>query len=383
MSALPGHVAVNSVFLRPRMGGIEVMVKRVMPELARLAPNTRFSVYVGPQGAEALADEDWPDQIKLETHPLLGLPGGKAVSELTLLGWLAPRRGAELIYSVALTGPLRTRALHVVSVADTTWITFPDPGEMGTVRLWRAIVPPVVRRADRVIAVSHAGRDDVVRHLRVPADRVDVVHNGPGAEPRVAPMPEADLRSRLQLGDGPLVLSVSAQKAHKNLMRLIEATARVAQRHPDVRLVLPGNVTEHGQELLAAASARGIGANVALPGWVSDEELEGLYAASACFVVASLNEGFGLPVVEAMQRGLPVVSSNAGALPETGGDAARYFDPLDVDAMADAIEAVLGDGALRERMSAAGREHAATFTWERSAQETLDSFERAWAGRRR
>jgi glycosyltransferase involved in cell wall biosynthesis len=382
VSGLPGHVAVNSVFLRPRMGGIEVMVKRVLPELARLAPDTRFSVYVGPQGAEALADEDWPDQIQLATHPLLGLPGGKAVSELTLLGWLAPRRGADLIYSVALTGPLRTRAAHVVSVADTTWITHPDPGEMTTVRLWRTIVPPVVRRADRVIAVSHAGRDDIVQHLRVPAERVDVVHNGPGAEAGVAPAPEAELRARLGLGDGPLVLSVSAQKAHKNLMRLVEAIERVARKHPGVRLVLPGNVTEHGQELLASAQARGIGDNVVLPGWVSDADLEGLYAASACFVVASLNEGFGLPVVEAMQRGLPVASSNAGSLPEAGGDAARYFDPLDVDAMAGTIEALLGDQELRGQMAEAGRAQAARFTWERSAQETLDSFERAWHARR-
>jgi glycosyltransferase involved in cell wall biosynthesis len=304
------------------------------------------------------------------------------VSELTLLGWLAPRRGAELIYSVALTGPLRTRAAHVVSVADTTWISHPDPGEMNTVRLWRAIVPPVVRRADRVIAVSRAGRDDIVRFLRVPADRVDVVHNGPGAEPGLAPTPERELREHLGLGDGPIVLSVSAQKVHKNLMRLVEAIKVVASSHPDVRLVLPGNVSEHGRELLATAGELGIGDNVVLPGWVSDEDLEGLYATSSCFVVASLNEGFGLPVVEAMQRGLPVASSNAGSLPEAGGDAARYFDPLDVTAIAESIAALLDDTDLRQRMSAAGRAQAATFTWERSARETLESFERAWHARR-
>jgi glycosyltransferase involved in cell wall biosynthesis len=382
VSSLPGHIGLNAVFLRPRMGGIEVMVKRLLPELARLAPNTRFSVFVGPQGVDALAGERWPDQIKLETHPLLGLPGGKAVSELTLLGWLAPRRGAELLYSIALTGPLRTRSVHVVNVADTTWISHPDPGEMNTVRLWRTIVPPVVRRADRVIAISRAGRDDIVRFLRVPEERVDVVYTGPGLGSHAAATPAQELRERLGLGNGPVVLSVSAQKAHKNLMRLVEAMRRVASVHPAVRLVLPGNVTEHGRELLAAAGELGIADNVVLPGWVSDEDLEGLYALSSCFVVASLNEGFGLPVVEAMQRGLPVASSNAGSLPEAGGDAARYFDPVDVGAMAEAITALLDDGDLRERMRAAGREHAATFTWERSARETLDSFERAWHERR-
>jgi glycosyltransferase involved in cell wall biosynthesis len=383
VSGLPGHIAVNSVFLRPQMGGIEVLVKRLLPAMAELAPATRFSVFVGPQGVEALAGEGWEGQIELQTHPLLGLPGGKAISELTLLGWLAPRRGADLLYSIALTGPLRTSAAHVVNVADTTWITHPDPGEMTTVRLWRTIVPPVVRRADRVIAISKAGRDDITRHLRVPAERVDVVYPGPGLDPHpVATAPE-ELRKRLGLGDGPVVLAVSSQKAHKNLTRLVEAMRAVAARHPDVRLVLPGNVTEHGRELLAAAAAMGIGENLVLPGWIGTEDMEGLYGAAAVFVVASLAEGFGLPVLEAMRRGVPVASSNAGSLPEAGGEAARYFDPLDAGAMAAAILELLDDAALRSQSIERGRQWAAGFTWERSAQETLESFERAWHARRR
>jgi glycosyltransferase involved in cell wall biosynthesis len=382
VSALPGHVAVNAVFLRPRMGGLEVMVKRLMPALQELAPGTRFSVFTGPQGIEALRDEDWVGDIALETHPLLGLPGGKAISELTLLGWLAPRRGVDLLYSIALTGPLRTRATHVVNIADTTWITHPDPGEMQTVRLWRTIVPPVARRADRIIAISEAGRGDIVKHLRVPAERIDVVYPGPGLEAEPAATPDAELRAHLALGDGPLVISVSSQKAHKNLMRLVEAMRVVVRSHPDAQLVLPGNVTEHGRELLAAAGKLGIADNLVLPGWVSDEDMEGLYAAASVFTVASLAEGFGLPVVEAMRRGVPVASSNAGSLPEAGGQAARYFDPTDADAIAAAILAILDDAELRSRMATAGSEWAATFSWERSARETLESFERAWHARR-
>jgi glycosyltransferase involved in cell wall biosynthesis len=364
------------------MGGIEVMVKRLLPEMARLAPETRFSVYVGPQGAEALAGEDWPGTITIETHPLLGLRGGKAISELTLLGWLAPRRGADLIYSVALTGPLHTRVAHVVNVADTTWISHPDPGEMSTVRLWRAIVPPVVRRADRVIAVSRAGRDDIVRHLGVPAERVDVVIQGPGSEPSGTATPVAELRERLGLGDGPIVLSVSAQKAHKNLVRLLNAFRTVVQHRPAARLVMPGNLTEHGAELQAHARVLGIEPNVVFPGWVSREDLEGLWRAATCSVVASLNEGFGMPVLESMQRGVPVASSNAGALPEAGGDAAVYFDPHDEPAMAEAIADLLDDADLREDLAERGRQWVKQFTWERCAEGTLESLERAWHGRR-
>jgi glycosyltransferase involved in cell wall biosynthesis len=359
------------------MGGIEVIVKRLVPALAERAPGTRFSVFVGPQGVEALRDEPWTSEIALQTHPALGRRGGKAITELTLLGRLAPQRGADLLYSIALTGPLRTRSVHVVNVADTTWITHPDPEEMNTVRLWRAIVPPVVRRADRVVAISRAGKRDIAQHLRVPEERIDVAVPGPGAD--VSAAPATDVRERLGLGEGPIVLSVQAQKAHKNLMRLVHALRAVAERHPDVRLVIPGNPTEHGRELEAAARELGIGDNVALAGWVSDADLEGLWAEASCSVVASLNEGFGLPVLESMKRGVPVASSNAGSLPEAGGDAAIYFDPLDEAAMAEAILSLLESPAARAE---AGRAWASTFTWERSADETLASFERAWAGGR-
>jgi glycosyltransferase involved in cell wall biosynthesis len=367
---LPDHIALNAVFLRPRMGGLETMVKRLVPEMQKLAPGTRFSVFTGPQGVEAMRGEE----VELQTHPLLGLRGGKAVAELTLLGWLAPRRGADLLYSVAMTGPLRTASVHVVNVADTTWISHPDPGEMSTVRLWRALVPPVARRADRIIAISEAGKRDIVEHLRVDADRIDVVLLGTAQHLLTAPAP--DVRERFGLGDGPVVLSVSAKKAHKNLLRLVRSMRVVAQRHPDAVLVLPGNPTEHEQELRAEAERLAL--NVRFPGWVSDEELEGLYAVASGAVIASLNEGFGLPVLDAMRRGVPVAASDASSLPEAGGDAARYFDPLDETAIGEAIISLLDDGAA---LVARGHARAAEFTWERCAEGTLESFERAWAMR--
>ena len=118
---------------------------------------------------------------------------------------------------------------------------------------------------------------------------------------------------------------------------------------------------------------------VRLIGWLGDAELEGLYAAAACMVFPSLAEGFGLPVLEAMARGLPVASSNATSLPEVAGEAALYFDPLDLPAMTGAIERLLADAELRERLAQAGREQAARFTWERTAEGTRRSYERALA----
>ena len=201
-SSVPPRVGINAVFLRPRMGGLETYVNALVPELRRLAPDVRLTIFCGPQGLQQLRDQDWSSDVSLATHPLLGRPGLKAVSELTLLGPLASRR-VDLLHNVALTAPLRTRAVNVVLIADVTWIVAPDPGDRVTNTVWRIAVPPVARRADRVLALSNAGAEDIVRHLRVPRQRIDVIPPGPGVSGNVSPTPEAELRSRLGLGRRP------------------------------------------------------------------------------------------------------------------------------------------------------------------------------------
>ncbi len=362
------------------MGGLETYVRALVPELVRLAPEVRFSVFCSPAGRELLSGEAWGGEVELVTHPLFGARGLKALSEMTVLGVMAGRR-VDLLHSVAFTAPLRTRAVNVVMLPDVIWIVAPDEDQAATMRLWRLIVPRISRRADRLIAISQSGAQDIVRHLRMPRERIDVVPLGPGVEARVAPTPEGALRERLGLGDGPIVLAVSAKKAHKNLVRLVEAMLIVGEREPAAMLVLPGRPTEHEHELRALSARLGLAANVAFPPYVDQADLEGLYAAAACFVLPSLNEGFGLPILEAMLRDVPVACSNTSAMPEVAGDAARYFDPLRPDDIAAAVLELLDDPALASRLVAAGRERARGFSWEATAELTLESYERAWYAR--
>jgi glycosyltransferase involved in cell wall biosynthesis len=194
--------------------------------------------------------------------------------------------------------------------------------------------------------------------------------------------PPAELGARLGLGDGPVVLTVSAKKVHKNLDRLVRAMVAVAERWPDAVLVMPGNPTVHERELRELAAELGIAANVVFPAYVDAADLEGLYGLARCFVFASINEGFGIPILEAMRRGVPVACSRASALPEVAGNAARYFDPLSVKDIGDAIIELLADERLAADLAARGRERESTFTWEACAQGTLDSYARAWRARR-
>ncbi len=360
------------------MGGLDTYVRALVPALVRLAPEIRFSVFCNPRGREYLEREGWGSEVELITHPLLGRKGLKAIGELTLLGALAGRR-VDLLHSVAMTAPLRTRAVNVVTLADVTWIVAPDPGDAGTTRLWRVVVPPVARRADRLIAISQAGAEHIVEYLRVPRERIDVVPLAPGMSDRATPTPEPQLRSRLALGDGPVILTVAAKRVNKNLARLIRALPAILERWPDAMLVMPGNPTPHERELRELAAELGIAASVVFPPYVEAADLEGLYALAGCFVFASTNEGFGLPILEAMRRGVPVACAQASALPEVAGDAALYFDPYSVPDIARALSELLADHQLAERLVALGRARQATFTWEATARGTLESYARAWA----
>jgi glycosyltransferase involved in cell wall biosynthesis len=373
-------VGFYAIFLEPPMGGLESYVREVVPAILRLAPTVRLTVFCSAGGHAGLSREDWSGEVELVAHPLLGRRGLKALSETAILGWVAGRR-VELLHSVAFTAPLWTTSVNVVMVPDTIWLTAPDEDQAATMRLWRMIVPAIAARADRLIAISQAGADDIVRRLRVERGKIDVVPLGPGIGVQLAPTPEGALRKTFALGGGPVVLAVSAKKIHKNLTRMIEAMSAVCEREPDATLVLVGQPTAHERELRALADRMGLARNVKFPGFVDAADLEGLYACASCFVLPSLVEGFGLPILEAMRRGVPVACSNVSAMPEVAGEAARYFDPLQPSEIASAVIELLHDRTLAASMIAAGHERARAFSWTATAERTLECYERAWHGR--
>jgi glycosyltransferase involved in cell wall biosynthesis len=371
-------VGLNAVFLQPRFGGVETYVRALIPEILELRPDLRLTVFVNYPQRNYLAVEEWSAEVAFASHRLIGRRFTSAFSELALLGRFAERKGVELLHSLAMTGPLRPPMPHVVNVHDLIWWRVPDSAERMTTLVWRAVVPPVVRRADRVVAISSATRDDVVELLHVPSERVDVIPLA-GRSPSEPTVTEDDLRRRFDLGPGQIVLSVSSKRTHKNLLRLVQAMTAVRERFPDAVLVIPGNPTPHEAEIRAEASRLGISDALKLPDYLESGELEALYAAAAVAVVPSMVEGFGLPVLEAMQRGVPVACSNVSSLPEVAGDAAVQFNPNDERDIARALLEVVGDAELRQRLAVAGRTRAAAFSWRRTAELTLECWERAAA----
>jgi glycosyltransferase involved in cell wall biosynthesis len=375
------HIGLNLIFLVPgETGGMEVAARELIPELVAHAPSgTRFTAFVNRETAESRDGGPWGDLVPAVTVPVNARNRVQWVlGEQTLLPLLAARAGVQLVHSLASTAPLWGPFRRVVTVHDLIYARFPDAHAGIRDRGMRVLVPAAARRAHRVIVDSHSTRRDLLELTGTAAERIDVVPLGLGNVRRAQPLPAPEARQRLQLGERRVVLSLSAKRPHKNLAALIAALARIpAERRP--LLVLPGYPTWHEQELRERAEREGVAGDVRFLGWVSGAEIESLWSLADAFVFPSLYEGFGLPVLEAMARGVPVACADASSLPEVAGDAALLFEPRDVAQIAHAIERLLGEPELADRLRALGRERARTFTWERTARLTLASYDAALA----
>ncbi len=383
MNARPLHVGLNLIFLVPgETGGMEVVARELIPALLDQAPaGTRFTAFVNREAAAA-GDGPWGELLPAVTVPVNARNRLQWVrGEQTLLPVIAARAGVELVHSMASTAPLWGRFRRVVTVHDLIYARFPEAHAGLRDKGMRVLVPGAVRRAHRVIADSRSTRDDLVELLGVAPERIDVVPLGLGTIRRHEPLAERDVRARLELGERNVVLSLSAKRPHKNLLALIDALARIAPERRPV-LVIPGYPTAHESQLRARAAALGIADDVRFPAWLSSTELEGLWSIARAFVFPSLYEGFGLPVLEAMARGVPVACSDASSLPEVAGDAALMFDPHDHAAIAEALQRLLSDPVLVATLRARGLARVRDFTWERTARLTLDSYARAMQRRR-
>lgn len=300
------------------------------------------------------------------------------------LRWLALRARGELRgdvaffphYDVPLThGSMRT----VVTVQDLSHFRLPELFPAWKRALARPVLERAVRRATRVLVTSAATARDLVQ-----------AH--PGAEPRMQVIPlGVDARfttsvepQELAVAQAlrPYLLCVGNRKPHKNLGVAVEVLAKVRERHPGVRLVLVGKHFTEGDAVAERSAALGVGDAVVELGAVDDARLRAVYSQAACLLFPSLYEGFGLPVLEAMAAGVPVVASDRASIPEVLGDAGFLADPHDAGAMAHAAERLLCEPGLRDEMVRRGRARAARFSWHETAARTADVLAEAGADAR-
>ncbi|HSB61062.1 MAG TPA: glycosyltransferase family 1 protein [Vicinamibacteria bacterium] len=373
------HIVLDARYLSSRQSGVGHYTQRLVGSLAAMDARNRYTCVLirGGPGLRVRQDNvaTLTTRVSFENH---------LVGDLWLLSYLPLRLAAlraDVYHGPAVLLPLWKLGYRtVVTIHDLVSFLFPETVPRKYSLYMRLMTRAAVRSADRVIAVSRATQVDLERVLGVPPARTVVIHEAVAPEFAVPPPPGAvDAVVRRYALRRPYCLFVGNLEPRKNLGRLVEAFARVRARghHPGrpPQLVLTGTRAWLYGGIFRTVEAQGLADDVVFTDYVPAEDLPALYAGAACFVFPSLYEGFGLPVLEAMAAGAPVVASRAGAIPEVAGDAALLVDPVRVEEIAEAIEAVLADRALRDRLVTAGRARARTFTWEAVARQTLAVYE--------
>ncbi|MBG6215265.1 glycosyltransferase involved in cell wall biosynthesis [Cryobacterium sp. CAN_C3] len=358
------RVLVDLLFFTGTKGGMESYVRELY---SRLEPRADGLTYVGLASRElAGTDTSWFPGTIIDS----GISGENriqwAFGELFRVARFARREHADLIHCPANLGPAWSRVPVVLTVHDLLPFRHPEYVPGAYVHVLRAMIHLAARTARRVLTPSAASSDDIVRFLRTPPERVDVVPLA--GEVRSSSHALPVLRRTHQL------LAVGNRMPHKNFETLLEALALMPEAaRPHV--VITGS---HGDDPLTPVVARlGLYESVSLRGWLSTTELELLYAESTLFVFPTSFEGFGLPVLEAMALGCPVLCADIAVLREIAGQAAAYVAPGNAPELATAITGLLETPERLAELQAAGLAQAQLFTWERSARATAASFQRA------
>lgn len=356
------HIAIDARTVTPHFPGIGRYVSNLLRALPPImAPGEELTVLVQP---DAPADDKATIRVR----------GGPFSLRQQ---WEVPRAlhrlRADVYHSTYFLMPYRPGLSTVLTVYDLIPILYPEAVSRRARWLFPYLLRLALRAAQRVIAISTATKEDLYRVAEVPENRIDVIPLAP--DPRFVPQPGsviARLRERLGL-PSRYALYVGSNKPHKNLARLIEAWGLVSKT-PEAAgwaLIIAGVWDPRYPEARQRAQALGLQDRVRFLGPVDEADLPALYGGAGLFVFPSLYEGFGLPVLEAMACGAPVVCSDRASLPEVAGDAALLVDPTDAEALAGAITRLLTDEDWRQEMRRRALVRAAEFSWERTARMTL------------
>jgi glycosyltransferase involved in cell wall biosynthesis len=358
--------------------GIGTYIRNLLRQLARLDRQSEYVLLCRPEDREALASLGENFRAVSETA------GNYSIAEQLKVPLALRREGVTLFHAPHYVLPPLVRCQSVVTIHDCIHLMFPQYlRNRAALAYARTSIAMAARRASRVITVSESSKRDILRFVDAPPEKIDVIYNAYDERFAVEPREEdvVRVRERFQLTD-EFVLYAGNVKPHKNLERLIQAFDLVRRRGLDhLKLVVIGDEVSKYAALRRAVHRHQLHKYVRFLGYLPEETLAVMYRLAAVFVFPSLYEGFGLPPLEAMASGTPVVTSNVSSLPEVAGDAARLVDPYDPEAIADGIHTVLTDEAARRSLRLKGLERARQFSWETSVRRVRDIYAEVGAER--
>jgi len=363
---------IDVTALPPQPFGAANYIINLVQALLRVDTTNEYVIFAKPRHA-SLFDATLA-QIVLSAFdsPLL-----RIVWEQTALPILARQHRLDVLHSPHYTMPLAKPCRSVVTIHDLTFFLYPQMHLLYKRLFFRTMMRLATYHADALIAISHSTRADMLKILHASPDKIQVIHYGlashfqPVSDTRVL-----DAFCQQYHLPHPFILYVGNFEPRKNLPILVRAFARLVHNGVPHSLVLAGTRGWNDNAIFTVIEELGLKARILFPGYIPQSELPILYSAADLFVYPSLYEGFGLPVLEAMACGVPVITSAVSSMPEVTGDAGILIAPGDVDALASAMLRVLTDRALHATLVARGVARARMFSWERTAQATLDVYTR-------
>ncbi|HYJ95859.1 MAG TPA: glycosyltransferase family 1 protein, partial [Vicinamibacterales bacterium] len=346
--------------------GIGTYIRNLLRQLARIDQNTEYILLCREPDLGIAAQLGPNFRGVVEPSPNYSL------REQIHVPWVLRRERPDVYHAPHYVLPPAVRCRSVVTIHDCIHLMFPQylPNRAAYAYA-RASMWAAARRSDRILTVSEASKRDILHFFNVKPEKIVVVYNAIDEHFSATPSEEqvARIRERYQL-DHKFVLYVGNIKPHKNLVRLIEAFSQLRRTHDDLKLLIIGDEISKLPALRRAVHRNKLHKFVRFLGYLKDDTLTVLYRLASVFVFPSLYEGFGLPPLEAMASGTPVVTSNVSSLPEVTGDAAVLVDPYDVDSIADGMRRILDDPRLAEELRIKGLKRALEFSWQRSVEKT-------------
>jgi glycosyltransferase involved in cell wall biosynthesis len=369
------RIAIDAHSVGTGLGGNESYATNLIEALAEIDQENRYTLYVTKRAAVERFGNRWPNfsvRSTLPHTPFIRIP-------LILSAEL--RRNPVDVLHVQFTAPPFSPCPVVVSIHDLSFEHLPQTFKWRSRKQLRITVRRSAREASQVIALSEYARNDIIATYQVSPDKISAIPLAAAAHFRPIGDEEELQRVRQTYGiEGDYILAVGAIQPRKNLARLVAAYDRLRRAKPAVKLpklVLAGKCAWLYDETLRAIKELELGDAVIVTGYVPESDLPALYSGALCFVYPSYFEGFGLPPLEAMQCGTPVIVGDQTSLPEVVGTAGILVDPFDVDALAAALEKVVSDSNLRAQLSVQGLARAKLFNWQQTARQTLAVYRKA------
>ena len=356
--------------------GIGSYVRNLLEAVGRNPESAayRFRVYVPSADREAVPPLPEHFEIVAEESP------GYSLSELTRFAWRLMRDRLDLFHATHYVVPPLYRTRAVVTIHDIIHVLYPQFLPNRAALLYaRVMIGRALRRADRIITVSFNSKRDLVDYFGISPARIDVVYNGVAKRFREDVTSEEKERVATKYGlPRPYLLFLGGEKPHKNVRNVLRAFTQASRESAlPHALVLAGPMPANKSRVEALIQGLDLSTRVFRPGIVPEEDLPGLFGGSEALLYPTLYEGFGLPVVEAMACGVPVLTSSTSALQEIAGGYALLVDPMDVSAIAKGIAEIATNAQRRAELVALGRRRAADFSWDRAAAQTLKVYAEA------